>query len=238
MEQPIYYAIGDIHGELDKLIGLHDLIFETHEKNFSGHKLHIVHLGDYVDRGPKSCETIRYLMAMESTSTRQVTHLKGNHEAMMYEALDENYSEEQSVKALDFWLKHGGMKSMQSYENNNFIVPPSSHLTWIRKLKSYYWDYKARLIFVHAGIDLKEFPNDGSETHLWTRTEKFFNSEAWPDILPEGTKVIHGHTPTKSKKPEVTKDYRRINVDTGACHGGTLSAVILTPEQNPSFLSI
>jgi len=179
-----------------------------------------------------------YLMAMKNTPVCQVTHLKGNHEAMMHEAFDKDYSLEQSKGSLDFWLKHGGMNTIQSYENNAFTIPPNNHLTWIRKLKSYHWDYKAKLIFVHAGIDLYEFPNDGSETHLWTRTEYFFNSEAWPDILPKGTKVIHGHTPTRSGTPDVTKDYRRINLDTGACYGGVLSAVILAPGQTPSFLSV
>jgi len=113
-----------------------------------------------------------------------------------------------------------------------------SQLKWMNNLKTYHWDYQAKLIFVHAGIDLNEFPNDGAETHLWTRTERFFNSDDWPEILPIGTKVVHGHTPTAMHTPEITTGYKRINVDTGACYGGKLTAAVLAPGENPRFLSI
>ena len=93
------------------------------------------------------------------------------------------------------------------------------------------------LVFVHGGIDPKTFPNEHDEVRMWTRSEKFFRSDAGPiarrlrDIL-----VVHGHTPTHDFEPDVQR--RRINVDTGACFGGPLTSVVLAPDQAPRFLAL
>lgn len=49
----------------------------------------------------------------------------------------------------------------------------------------------------------------------------------------EDLTVIHGHTP-RSFQPEVFA--HRINVDTGACFGGPLTAVMLKDGAAPGFL--
>jgi serine/threonine protein phosphatase 1 len=49
----------------------------------------------------------------------------------------------------------------------------------------------------------------------------------------KGLTVIHGHTP-RGDDPEV--DERRINIDTGACYGGPLTAVMLRQGEAPEFL--
>jgi len=238
MTSQIYYAIGDIHGEYEKLLRVYDLIHQTHEKEFSNHVMHIVHLGDYVDRGPQSFDVVRKLIDLEQDATIKTTSLKGNHELMMLDALDGHDNLDRDDRALLFWLHHGGDATLRSYYENNLRYPPKAHFEWMRNLKSYHWDEAAKLIFVHAGINPHKFPNDGIDTHLWTRTERFFDSESWPDTLPPGTKVIHGHTPTLSERADVTKNYKRINVDTGACYGGPLTVAILAAELPPRFLSI
>lgn len=238
MKDKIYYAIGDVHGEYDKLLQLHDLIYKMHSQEFSKHAMHLVHLGDYVDRGPKSCEVVEHLMALKRGSNFSITCLKGNHEIMMLEALASGNVLDDKNRAATFWLQHGGDATLRSYHKNKLKRPPKKHLKWMRGLRSYHWDKAARLIFVHAGINPYKFPNDGVDAHLWTRTERFFNSEAWPDTLPRGTKVIHGHTPTFSNKADVTKNYKRVNIDTGACYGGPLTAAILAPDAPPRFLSV
>ena len=68
-----------------------------------------------------------------------------------------------------------------------------------------------------------------------TRSRAFFNTDAWPDrdelydIL-----VVHGHTPTDDFEPD--QQDQRINVDTGACFGGPLTAAVLAPGEHPRFL--
>ncbi|CAJ0578545.1 unnamed protein product, partial [Mesorhabditis spiculigera] len=65
--------IGDIHGHLDALIK----IFDTYGWP---EKTKYVFLGDYVDKGPNSCETVGLLFALMLKYPGQVTLLRGNHE--------------------------------------------------------------------------------------------------------------------------------------------------------------
>jgi serine/threonine protein phosphatase 1 len=91
-----------------------------------------------------------------------------------------------------------------------------------------------RLVFVHAGIEPAQFPDEDQRTYLWTRSERFFLQWQWPDREElKGLMVIHGHTP-KSFDPEIYP--HRINVDTGAVFGGPLTAVKLKEGARPEFL--
>jgi serine/threonine protein phosphatase 1 len=56
---------------------------------------------------------------------------------------------------------------------------------------------------------------------IWIR-EPFLNSRA-----DHGKVVVHGHTP--SDAPEMRPN--RIGVDTGACYGGPLTALVLHDDQ-------
>lgn len=236
MTEKVYYAIGDIHGEYAKLKILHGRIKRLHAAEFPGRDICIVHLGDYVDRGPDSYDVITRLMDMEQNAVPgsiehpETVNLKGNHEEMMFDAFMDD-------DAARFWRRHGGKETLESYRYAGMSTPSNAHLKWISGLRSYYWDKQAGLIFVHAGIDPRSFPDDGAQTHLWTRSQRFYDSDDWPKTLPKGTRVVHGHTPTKSQTPDVTKKNRRINVDTGACHGGPLTAAILAPGAEPRFIS-
>ncbi|EPX86288.1 putative phosphoesterase [Rubellimicrobium thermophilum DSM 16684] len=71
------YAIPDIHGHLDALAGAHALIAADIAR--SGEPAPVVHLGDYVDRGPESAEVIEYLRAGPTTGGPWIT-LRGNHD--------------------------------------------------------------------------------------------------------------------------------------------------------------
>lgn len=228
----VYYAIGDIHGEAEKLTVLHSRILRRHDIDYPGRPAQFVHLGDYVDRGPESYDVLRYLMDIETSSDTPPINLKGNHEQMMLEAYEQD-----GTKAYHFWLNNGGEQTLSSYRASGFDEPSARHLNWLRGLPSYHWDQAAKLIFVHAGIDPAHFPNDGEDRHLWTRSAQFFNTENWGNTLPAGTKVIHGHTPTQSGHPDIDGDFRRINVDTGACYGGELTAVILNGDEPPRFIT-
>ena len=66
------YVIGDVHGCLARLI----LLIESIEKR--GDVSQIVFLGDYIDRGPHSKETIDYLIAL--SKKHPCVFLRGNHD--------------------------------------------------------------------------------------------------------------------------------------------------------------
>jgi predicted phosphodiesterase len=75
---PLVYAIGDIHGSLQKLC---DLIGRC-ERHADGRPAAFVFLGDYIDRGPDSAAVIDTVMNLQLRLKHRVIALKGNHEAV------------------------------------------------------------------------------------------------------------------------------------------------------------
>ena len=227
--QSIIYAIGDVHGEADRLKQLHQYILEHHAFAHEGAPLTLVHLGDYVDRGPNSCRLIKYLMEFSLQPEIKTVNLKGNHEEMMLDAISRHQHGE-------VWLSNGGDTTMQSYTEAGHDHVPQTHIDWLENLPSFYQDNEAKLIFVHAGIDVTIWPEVREEVHLWSRSPRFFRTENWNNPALEGWRVVHGHTPTDDFYPDVSGDPpRRINLDTGACYGGRLTAAKFAPGEEVRF---
>jgi len=232
MSNITYYAIGDVHGELAKLDELLGLIREDAARRRVEHR--IVFLGDLVDRGPDSRGVIE--RAMHLARSENAIVLKGNHEELMLHA----YANRESV-GIYWWAENGGDETIMSYVMANGACDDfrdaidKSHIEWLRQLPVMVRDEARGLVFVHGGIDPKTFPDCSDEVRMWTRSHKFFDPGRWPDRPElEGVVVVHGHTPTHDFDPHVNP--RRINVDTGACFGGPLTAVVLAPGEAPRFL--
>ncbi len=234
----VFYAIGDVHGMADRLKDLHGQIMSYHAENHSGLPIAMIHLGDYVDRGPDSCGVIRMIMELERQARQRddmiVHSLRGNHEEMLLQAYDGEPS------AVDLWLSNGGHQTLNSYDlsrGEDIHAIPRSHLKWMKTLPSYVHDKSRKLFFAHAGVDPKTFPDCNPQHYLWTRSPRFFRAEEWADYpAMTGYTVIHGHTPTKNFEPEMSGVNQRINVDTGAVFGGPLTAVVYRPGSEPVFL--
>ena len=76
------YAMSDIHGYLDVLKEKMELI------DLSGDNI-LIFLGDYIDRGPNSREVLEYIKNLQDKyGENKVIVLKGNHEAMFLDWLD------------------------------------------------------------------------------------------------------------------------------------------------------
>ena len=78
------YAIGDIHGCLDKL---RSLLLRC-EMHADGRPMSFVFVGDYIDRGPQSCAVVDCLIDLKAQHGEGVVTLMGNHEAMALAAID------------------------------------------------------------------------------------------------------------------------------------------------------
>jgi serine/threonine protein phosphatase 1 len=195
------FCIGDIHGHFDKLIRLMNLCRGFAEQRGAKHPRFVL-LGDYVDRGPDSRKVIEYL----ETRPTDVLALCGNHEDLMLRARGDD-------TALILWLRNGGMATLESYGVGDVHAVPESAFAFIEQLPIFHDD--GLRLFVHAGIDIAKPEARAREVLLWTRHHP-------PPELPLGRFLVHGHTPIKGKLPELHAN--RLNLDTGAGFGRTLSA--------------
>lgn len=222
------YAIGDIHGHLDKLRGLHDLI--AADRAMAGDtQAPVVHIGDLVDRGPDSRGVIQFLIEGIGAGLPWVV-LKGNHDRMFRGFMrDADYHDPRLRPDLD-WLHErlGGGDTLASYGvhgvGESFMhdlwaqaldLVPVPHLDFIDGLPSYF--LRGDCLFVHAGIRPGVDLHDQNEDDfLWIRNDFL------TDTRDHGVLVVHGHTPV----PEVTHYGNRVNIDTGAGYGEAMSAVV------------
>ena len=232
MSETVYYAIGDVHGELERLEAL--LVHIREDARFNGVEHRIIFLGDLIDRGPDSRGVVDRARAL--CAADEAWAVKGNHEELMLHA----YDKRESV-GIYFWAENGGDETISSYMMANGVrddwrdAVDKQHIAWLRSLPAIIRDEARGLVFVHGGIDPATFPNCSDEVRMWTRSQKFFDPSRWPKRPElEGVVVVHGHTPTSDFKPHANPC--RINVDTGACFGGPLTAAVLAPGQGPRFL--
>ena len=193
------YVIPDIHGRADLLDEALARI-TLHARGVTGT---IVALGDYVDKGPDSRGVIERLLAGCGDNWLFVA-LKGNHDAMMVEAL-------RNPARMDYWLQRGGDIALKSYGEDAAAVPPD-HIAWLDALRLIHAD--AHRVYVHAGVDPGvPLEQQKEETLLWKRYPK-----GYPDGFG-GRHVVHGH----DNNPAGPLLYEgRSNLDTAAWRSGRL----------------
>jgi serine/threonine protein phosphatase 1 len=224
------YAIGDIHGRSDLLKEAFTVIDADAARHPASRPIE-VYLGDYIDRGPKSAQTLDLLI--ERGLRRKAVFLKGNHEAFLLEVL-------RNPTKVEDWRQFGGLQTLMSYgiqptlspdaaEQTDLIrelieVMPNSHLAFLQRLQLSF--VCGDFFFVHAGVRPGIPLNEQQETDLlWIRNE-FLDSEA-----NFGKFIVHGHTPVA--QPDIRPN--RINIDTGAYATGNLTLLTI---QGSSMLTV
>ena len=220
-ERPdIIYAIGDVHGCYDLLLSLQQRILSD-ATNHHGSKW-VVMLGDYVDRGPKSCEVINELMTPMSGDFERYC-LAGNHEQIMLDFI--NVPRNDHV-----WLQFGGIETLQSYGIGQLPEEmkarkallaekiPREHISFMASLPSLL--AVPGFCFVHAGVVNGVPLQRQDDRHLlWIRPKEQTRPGSENLFL-----TVHGHTPVRT----VSLSDNRLNVDTGAFMTGRLSAAKIT----------
>ncbi len=211
------YAIGDIHGCLDKLLALHRTIRADLAAYPIARPL-VVHLGDYIDRGPDSAGVVRALMGMKDLP---VINLMGNHEDTAIAALGGEGA------ACADWLAYGGDAALRSWGLDpegprDAWRLPAAELAWMRGLPVHH--RAGGYIFVHAGLRPNiAWEHQAREDKLRIR-RPFLDSDA-----NFGGMVVHGHTPTRGRAPE--RHRNRVALDTGAVFGGPLTCGVFEGEK-------
>jgi serine/threonine protein phosphatase 1 len=219
------YAIGDIHGCIEQLAALHEAIADDLQARPVAEPL-LIHLGDYVDRGPDSAAVVALLAAGAPIHGLRTINLMGNHEHMMLDAVASGKAE-----AAELWLSNGGADTLFSWGVPRLARPadwagqfPLAHLLFLRDLVLTHRE--GPYLFVHAGVRPGvRLSEQARQDLLWIR-EPFLSAKG--DLAGEpGMVVVHGHTPVR--EPVVRPN--RIGIDTGAVMGGVLTCVVLEDER-------
>lgn len=202
------YVIPDIHGR-------HDLLSEALARitqHSRGEPGAIVMIGDYVDKGPDSKGVIDRLLAGIDPGWSLVT-LKGNHDALMVEALRE-------PSKMAAWMGKGGDAALASYGGDPAAVPPA-HIDWLDRLQLLHAD--AHRIYVHAGVD-PQIPLD-------QQSEATLLCKRYPKEFSDGfgaRHVVHGH----DNHPEGPLLHEgRTNLDTLAWRTGRLTVGVFDDDR-------
>ncbi|HEY0421277.1 MAG TPA: metallophosphoesterase, partial [Acetobacteraceae bacterium] len=213
------YAIGDIHGCLDRLVMLHTHIADDLAARPVAAPL-LLHLGDYIDRGPDSAGVVALLAAGDPLPMPTV-NLLGNHERTMLEALAT------LGPAATDWMISGGREALASWGGD----PDAPRATWPAAIPTSHLDFLQTLtlthqdggyLFVHAGLRPGIPLHQQTPQDLVSIRNAFLYSDA--DF---GAVVVHGHTP----KSTPTLRPNRIGLDTGAVFGGPLTCAVLETDR-------
>jgi serine/threonine protein phosphatase 1 len=216
------YSIGDIHGRLDLLDELLSRLDADIALRPSVRPI-FVFLGDYIDRGPSSRETIDRLLERREIS--ECIFLKGNHEQIAVKCLS-------NPELFNQWMRLGGVATLASYGvtpgnllNRKTVAElqsafhsalPPAHFRFFRDQQTSF--ACGDFFFAHAGVRPRvELSRQTENDLLWIREEFLTSREDF------GKTIVHGHTPT----PEIEIRPNRINIDTGAYATGRLTCLVI-----------
>ncbi len=221
------YAVGDVHGHLEKLREAHRRI--TLDCADAGGPAPVVHVGDLVDRGPDSRGVIEFLKDGLERGEDWVV-LRGNHDQLFADFAGGGDGSDPKLRKGINWLDTimGGDKTLASYgakkrvleskaafRNRARAAIPQEHIAFILNLPL--WHQTHDMIFVHAGIR-PGFPMEAQDEDdlMWIRDDFLWQ------LNDHEALIVHGHTPVD----EPTHYGNRVNIDSGAGWGKELVPVV------------
>lgn len=219
--------IGDVHGCADELIGL--LAGLGHEvrltgggpsrravvEGTSGRK--IVFVGDFVDRGPRSPDTLRIVMALVADG--RALAVPGNH--------DDKFR--RWLAGRDVKISHGLEVTVEQMKGESADFKEDVRL-FIERLPHHLWLDGGALVVAHAGIREEMIGVEGGKTRsfcLYGDTDPGKDQHGlsiryhWAAHYQGRPAVVYGHTPVA----DADWVNNTICIDTGCCFGGRLTAL-------------
>lgn len=179
---------GDIHGQFYDLLELFRTGGEVPSRNY-------VFLGDFVDRGKNSVETLVLLLALKARYPANVTLLRGNHECR------------QITQVYGFFEE-----VMQKYGNSNVW----KHFVSVFDYLNLAAVIDGRIFCVHGGLSpevvtldqistierMQEIPHEGPFCDLMWSDPEDIDDEAWM-VSPRGAGYLFGS--------KVTAEFNHVN---------------------------
>lgn len=223
----MHYVIGDVHGCYDQLIEVINTI-ESKDPDAD-----ITLLGDIIDRGPKTWDTVLWAMSHVYTDSRYHMVL-GNHEDMVLSWYNDNIasSVEKLSDALptqyDFWA----VAMSEFGDTNDSISVLEPFMRFIKSLPLY---RKIKIndvtyLISHASIKYEMQNNEvqikssgkyDKEFIIWDRNQVFEGIKNDKNII-----AIHGHTPTtcrlygknSCRRGMIAYSENTVNLDSGCAY--------------------
>lgn len=138
------YCVSDIHGELDKLERMMELI------RFSDAD-HLYIIGDVIDRGVMGVDILRWIMAAPN-----MTMLLGNHEQMCLDTL----GPKNEFGARDLWRQNGGMPTYRELLYHRAPIEKTREAADLANVRSAYAQVSAEALLGNSEttvtVDLKQ----------------------------------------------------------------------------------
>ncbi|MGO7613613.1 metallophosphoesterase [Rhizobium ruizarguesonis] len=231
------YAIGDVHGRADLLDALLSHLRKDSLRTSTPYR--VIFLGDIIDRGPWSKRAMDLVIAT-LLNVPGSTLLRGNHEDFVLRFIDNPFNRDYDLMN---WMYNGGVATALSYgvtpaehwcdlprmipEMLAALEAHPSHVAAMRDAEPRVVDQGH--VFVHAGLR-PDVSFSGQSIYDMMTIRSDFLDLAYDFGMP----VVHGHTVTASRLPEV-HNYR-IALDTGAEETGFLTAVAIEDGAVQSFV--
>ncbi|HVU14709.1 MAG TPA: metallophosphoesterase family protein [Phototrophicaceae bacterium] len=249
------YVIGDIHGNLIKLL---DLLMEARlidqGRKWSGGAAQLWFMGDFFDRGPHGIGVVDLIMRLQpqaSAEGGEVRALLGNHEVLFLAA----QRFRQRNKFMLAWKRNGG-------QDADMAQATSRHIAWLRGLPAmarvqqrlfmhadamFYFDYgnginaiNDTISAVLRGDDLDDWDQlieAFSERMAFSSPHVNGLANAFEYLDTLGVKqIVHGHTPIQyvadtlePREPFIYANKMCIDVD-GGMYLGAPGFVYKLPE--------
>ena len=221
------YAIGDVHGQAERLRQLYDAILADLAVSPVRRPM-VLYVGDLIDRGPDSAGVLDHILRTQGRLP--TVTLLGNHEAMLLDTVA-TPDRARAEKRAQHWMGHGGAAALQSWRiparapvgEWSALIPPA-HLALLRSLRLHW--IAGQCLFVHAGVRPGVAWAAQARVDLLYMREPFLRWRGPPLPDTPGRFVVHGHTPGRA--PVLTR--WRLCVDTGAGAGGPLTCAVIARD--------
>ncbi|WP_215224459.1 metallophosphoesterase family protein [Echinicola shivajiensis] len=197
------FFIGDIHGCYHTFLKLLESWLPEKEM--------LVQVGDLIDRGNYSPEVTLLAQKLETQNPNKVIFLRGNHEQMMIDFLDNKPSG-------NSWMYNGGSQTLKQFNERKKDLEAT--LAWIKD-RPLIWENE-HILASHAGFSDTPNPLDvhHKEGILWNRSP----------LKNMGKTQVIGHTPLQEGKARYTGASNSWNIDTGAYRGFCLTGIKLNEK--------
>lgn len=218
------FIIGDVHGCLDEL---NDLLHKIEDKLGGTDKYLPIFVGDLINKGPKSVETLQKIRSIEHFAVR------GNHDAAVYRErlMMSKYNNYEPPERFQ-WVKKLSNDDLDYLKELPYTIS-------IPTLNS---------IVVHAGLvpkvplanqsikDMILMRNlvQDDDTKMFKSGELPNSGEEWASLWPGPEHVYFGH----DAKRKLQEHPFATGLDTGCLYGFLLTGLILDQDNTKELVSV